>query len=152
MNATATGNAASLESKAYRIIESFLAGLARWLKADWSSAEVRAFYLHTAPAHCAQSHPATVEGDCEVKAPHRVQVCDLRKDEAEELLDCLEHEHGPYLFIECTLGPRGYTISYLTRRWRPQGPVRKSHGLNGLASEALRLPDWLRSIGCRVEF
>jgi hypothetical protein len=110
----------SFDWKIRRVMRSFLAALFKRRKTDWRSARVSSFYSQGMPVRCRESVADVLETEPDLKAPHKVQVCDLTKSEAEELLDCLENEHGPYLFVECTLGARGFTVSYLARRWRPK--------------------------------
>lgn len=140
MNATAAGFMRALEGKVDRAVRRFLTGMVRWRMVARRPPEVPAFYLQRAPVAGAAVAEATLDQESELKAPHRVQVCDLTKSEAEELLDCLEHERGPYLFVECTMGARGFTVSYLTRQWRPQPPARTLQGLKRVPGRCPRRP------------
>jgi hypothetical protein len=78
--------------------------------------------------------------ESDLRPPHKVQVCGLTKSEAEDLLDCLENVKGPYLFVDCSLEANGFVVSFLTRRWRPQKPVRSKPDPRGPASQKPGLP------------
>ena len=151
MNASAVGRTETFEWKSLRLVREFWSRLTRWRSVDSCAPDSSEFYLQGVPIQHERRMGAEPDAEATLKAPHRVQVCDLTKSEAEELLDCLENERGPYLFVECTLGPRGYTVSYLTRRWRPQPPFRKAQRLNSPACKVLGLPERVGMASCRVQ-
>lgn len=149
MNTSKSGGLEYLDRKVWRFARACWLRLAKRRGGGQFGSDAN-FYFQELEVQGTSVVETVPEAGCELKAPHRVQVCDLSKSEAEELLDCLEHDRGPYLFVECRLGAHGYTVSYLTRRWRPEGQTRTARQAE---SQARRLLGGRRRVGmagCRT--